>query len=232
MKEYIKIDSKGRVIDNYQLDENGPIPNDYKPSWGNTVSYFSPIWDFDLNKWVEEKDNHDVLKEAKNRKKSSLSLSCQECILSGFKSTLNNETYHFSYDREAQTNLSERWQLFQNNMIESIVVTGHTLNGEDVRLPMNKEQFDKLYLSSVMHKENCIKKLRDDLLPLLNSSNGMKDVESISWDMEVLTPKPETVIIKDDKLLNQEIQRLESETALGTNEIMNLMFMLQMQGMF
>lgn len=232
MNNYYQVDRKGNPVEIYALYEGDVVPEDFKLLWEYPQRFFSPIWDFKQRAWVENEDLTEKINLAKQAKKEELSLSCQEHILSGFNYKVNNVEYHFSYDREAQNNYQERWQLFQNNMIESIVVTGHTLNGEDVRLPMNKEQFDKLYLSSVMHKENCIKKLRDDLLPLLNSSNGMKDVESISWDMEVLTPKPETVIIKDDKLLNREIQRLESETALGTNEIMNLMFMLQMQGMF
>lgn len=228
--QYFKINSKGEIIgaETFLSDQN--IPSDFKKSWEPTIILQNPVWDFYAGNWKENINDSIFLEEERKNKKVELNNACQEHILSGFNYKVNNVEYHFSYDREAQNNYQERWQLFQNNMIESIVVTGHTLNGEDVRLPMNKEQFDKLYLSSVMHKENCIKKLRDDLLPLLNSSNGMEDIKSISWDMEVLTPKPETVIIKDNKLLNQEIGRLESETALGTNEIMNLIFMLQMQG--
>lgn len=178
------------------------------------------------------KSNEDLLREEKDKKKEVLSQKCQEEILLGFESIFKEKFYRFSYDREAQANYQERWQLFQNNMIESIVVTGHPLEGGDVRLTMNKEQFDKLYLDSVMHKENCVKKLRDDIFPLVDSANAIQDVESIHWDMEIITPKPETVVVKDDKLLNGEIKRLEDESALGTSEIMNLIFMAQMQGMF
>lgn len=148
--------------------------------WDSRVTpLYTPRYSREEKRWVEARKSSDFVNEVKQAKRDELSLSCQEHILSGFNYKINNVEYHFSYDREAQNNYQERWQLFQNNMIESIVVTGHTLNGEDVRLPMNKEQFDKLYLSSVMHKENCIKKLRDDLLPLLDSSNGIEDIESI-----------------------------------------------------
>lgn len=235
-KIYVTLDSEKRIT-GYGKAEYGVItidpkdsilisvPEDHEILTGAMGGY--KLVDGDLIK-----DTSFILNQIKEAKKSELSLACQNRILSGFNHTVKGVDYHLSYDREAQNNYQERWQLFQNNMIESIVVTGHTLDGEDARLTMNKEQFDKLYLSSVMHKENCIKKLRDDLFPLLDSAKTIQDVESVNWNIEVLTPKPETVIIKDDKLLNQEIERLESETALGTNEIMNLMFMLQMQGMF
>ena len=59
------------------------------------------------------KSEEDLLEEAKENKKRELSSSCQEDILSGFDFGIGENAYHFSYDREAQNNLQERWQIFQ-----------------------------------------------------------------------------------------------------------------------
>lgn len=173
------------------------------------------------------KSKDDLLLESKNNKKSELSLSCQESILSGFYTEVNGEKYRVSYDRESQNNLQERWQLFQNNMVESIVITAH-LGDEDVRLEVDKEQFNNIYMDSVMAKENKIKKLRDDLFPLVDNAKSEKDLESITWSLDIIEPKPETIKIKDDKLLGKELKRVESDSAVTAGELMTLIFMSQM----
>src|SRR5699024_1625092 len=89
----------------------------------------------------------DLLDETKQAKKQELSVACEEDILSGFDFEIGDNTYHFSYDREAQTNLQERWQLFQNNMVEEMGITAK-LDGEHVRLKVDSKMFDKIYLES------------------------------------------------------------------------------------
>src|SRR5699024_10826311 len=115
---------------------------------------------------------------SKESKKRELSQSCQEDILSGFDLKINNETYHFSYDREAQANLQERWQLFQNNMVDVMDITAK-LDGEHVRLKVDSKMLDKIYLESVKAKEDKIKKLRDDLFPLVDRATDGKHLEGI-----------------------------------------------------
>lgn len=174
------------------------------------------------------KDTSRVVDNLKNAKKGELSQACQECILGGFTSKVDGVDYHFSYDREAQMNYQERWQLFQNNMIDSIVMTAHGLDGSDARLEVDKKIFDNIYLDSVKHKENCIKRLRDDLFPLVDNSQSVEDLNAISWDMEILTPTPESIVVRDDKLLNDEVERLEMESAQSGSELMGLIMMLGM----
>lgn len=177
-------------------------------------------------KWKSEED---LLDESKQAKKQELSVACEEDILSGFDFDIGDNTYHFSYDREAQTNLQERWQLFQNNMVEEMGITAH-LEEEDIRITVNKETFNRIYLQSVMEKENKIKKLREDLFPLVESAKSQSELDTIKWDMEVIEPKPESIVLKDDKTLDKELDRVESDSAVANNEIINLIMLTNMMG--
>ena len=169
----------------------------------------------------------DLLEEAKENKKRELSSSCQEDILSGFDFEIGENTYHFSYDREAQVNLQERWQLFQNNMVDVMDITAK-LDGEHVRLKVDSKMFDKIYLESVKAKEDKIKKLRDDLFPLVDRATDEKDLEGIVWDMTIIEPEPDSVVFKDDALLNKEIKRVELDGAVSNSEMMKLITMMGM----
>lgn len=173
--------------------------------------------------------HQDVLNIFKDEKKQDLSQSCQDDILSGFDVEIDGEKYHLSYDREAQINYHERWQLFQNNMIESMNITAHK-NGEDVRLTVNKEVFSIIYMQSVMAKESKIKKLREDLFPLVERAKSQSELDIIKWDMEVIEPKPESIVLKDDKTLDKELDRVESDSAVANNEIISLIMLTNMMG--
>ena len=174
--------------------------------------------------WNSEED---LLEEAKENKKRELSSSCQEDILSGFDFEIGENTYHFSYDREAQVNLQERWQLFQNNMVDVMDITAK-LDGEHVRLKVDSKMFDKIYLESVKAKEDKIKKLRDDLFPLVDRATDEKDLEGIVWDMTIIEPEPDSIVFKDDALLNKEIKRVELDGAVSNSEMMKLITMMGM----
>lgn len=155
--------------------------------------------------WANKRD---LLEEAKENKKRELSSSCQEDILSGFNVSIENKEYHLSYDREAQANFQERWQLFQNNMVEEMNITAH-LGEEDVRLTVNKDIFGKIYMQSVIAKENKINKLREDLFPLVENVKSQAELDGIKWDMEVIEPKPESIVLRDDETLDKEVKRVE-----------------------
>ena len=173
------------------------------------------------------KSEEDLLEEAKENKKRELSSSCQEDILSGFDFEIGENTYHFSYDREAQVNLQERWQLFQNNMVDVMDITAR-LNGEHTRLKVDSKLFDEIYLESVKAKEDKIKKLRDDLFPLVDRATDERDLEGIVWDMTIIEPEPDSIVFKDDALLNKEIKRVELDGAISNSEMMKLITMMGM----
>lgn len=176
------------------------------------------------------KNENEILEESKASKKEELSSACQDDILSGFNISIDSKEYHFSYDREAQANLQERWQLFQNNMIDRMTLTAHK-DEEATRIEVDRGVFDDIYLASVKAKEDKIRKLRDDLFPLVDKAKSEKDLANIKWEMEIIEPSPETVIIKNDELLNKEIKRVEMDSAVSASEMMSLIFMTQ-SGMF
>ena len=179
---------------------------------------------------TKKTDYQDIgLKVSKEVKKEELSDECQLDILSGFNHSIGGQEYHFSYDREAQVNLQERWQIFQNDMVEEMNITAH-LGKEDVRLTVNKDIFGKIYMQSVMAKENKIKKLREDLFPLVERAKSQSELDAIKWDMEVIEPKPESIVLKDDKTLDKELDRVESDSAVANNEIISLIMLTNMMG--
>lgn len=188
-----------------------------------------PRWSWSERRWENGAPSRSLIDQLIKEKKDILSKECEEDILSGFDFEIGDNTYHFSYDREAQVNLQERWQIFQNNMVEEMNITAH-LGEEDARLTVNKEVFSKIYMQSVMAKENKIKKLREDLFPLVERAKSQSELDVIRWDMEIIEPKPESIVLKDDKTLDKELGRVESDSAVANNEIINLIVLTNMMG--
>ena len=66
------------------------------------------------------KSEDELLMEFKESKKQELSHTCHNEIISSFEARIRGELYGFSYDMEAQTNMQETYQMFQNNVINEI----------------------------------------------------------------------------------------------------------------
>lgn len=221
MEQYFKIDNQGRII-NTEFFEKGNEEKEYKQGWGDEV-FFDPRWSFKENKWVDAKSIHKILEDLKDKKIEQLNRECRERILDGFYYEIDGDKYHFSYDKEAQANMAERWQLFQNDMIQEIKVTAHT-NDKDVRLTFDKKGYNDLYLASVKHKENCISHYRDDLLPLVEQALTVEQVEAINWDTVVTEPVPSLVIVEDKNTLDKQVDKVKVEQAQGNIELLQLIF--------
>lgn len=159
-----------------------------------------------LDNWQTETDK---LKELRSSKKEELSKLCEENILSGFSVSLDKE-YRVSYDKEAQVNLQERWLLFENNMIESIVMTLHTKEGS-ARRAVNKEEFTKIYLASVKAKEDKISRLRDVLFPIVDEALSKKQLNAIQWDSEVVLPEEPSVVFDEENTIDKRINKAEGK---------------------
>lgn len=178
------------------------------------------------NAW---KSSEDLLNKMKQRKKEELSHDCQEGILSRFESEVQDEVYSFSYDQEAQTNLQERLVLFQNNMVEEISVTARDISGTPVRLIINQRDFEQIYIDSVLHKEEKIKKLRDDLFPLVDNTKTEEAVEEITWGMTIVAPAPDTVVLQKDRTIPKEITNLQLESmSLSRENTTTMMALMQL----
>ena len=174
--------------------------------------------------WI---DSEEVLGEEKAYAKDVLSSDCQQSILSGFECEIDGEVYHFSYDKESQSNIQERWQLFQNNMVSEMTITAHQ-GDKDVRLTVDKEVFDQIYIASVQTKESKISKLRDELYPLVDEAGSISELSEVAWDPEVDSVGVNEVGLKKDKLLNDELKRVELSNAASSAETMGLIMMMQM----
>lgn len=228
------VDKEGYFIrDDFTFDENTEIGLEVEPSEG----IHSPQWDFKKEEWIETARDYErmgfssqkeMLEHLKQIKKEELSQSCQEDILSGFTLSINNKEYRFSYDREAQTNYHERWQLFQNGVMEEVTMTAH-LGDKDVRLVVDKELFNSIYLASVKAKEEKIKRLRDDIYPMVERAKSSDDLENITWDMVILEPEPQGIVLIEENTLDKEIDRqkarsdrLQSEVATTSRGILEL----------
>ena len=230
MQEYKHVDKDGYIIETYISSDTEGIPFDWKPSWGFGKSFYDPKWNFDLNQWEEGRDSELLLAERKLQKKAELNKICQDSILKGFHYAFNDSIYHFSYDSEAQKNMSDRWNLFQNDMIDSIRITAYDENEKDARLVFDKLEFNALYLKSVQHKEHCISKYRDDLLPLVEQAMTIEQVEAITWDTVVVEPVPSLVVIEDDNTLDKQVDGMKVAQAEGDLELLMLMYSMGVLG--
>ena len=230
LREYQEIDKNGFVVESHVRDDEHIIPVNYKLSWSTEESFYVPMWDFKKGMWIEGQNPNALLVETKEAKREKLSKYCQKSILDGFKCIIKNKEYRFNYDQEAQRNMSDRWNLFQNDMIDYIKVTAHDEDEIDVRLTFNKSEFNELYLSSVHHKENCISKYRDDLLPLVDQATNVEQVEAITWDTVVVEPVPSLVVVEDDNTLDKQVEEMKISQAEGDMGILSLLSMMGVLG--
>lgn len=179
-------------------DYRGVEPPDLK---GTTVK---------ITSW---KGSNEKLQEQKENKKQELSRACEEAILSGFYTKIDVKEYRVSYDREAQTNLQERWALFENDIIQEVKMTVHEKEtDEPIRIPVTKSQFTTIYLDSVKAKEDKISRLRDLLIPMVDQSVTEKEVELINWNNQVNHPEEPSIILSDENTLGKKVQRADQKT--------------------
>lgn len=180
--------------------------------------------DFDKFSWKTEEESFE---EEKLSKIEELTSACQEAIYHGFFVEINGAEYRISYDAEAQTNISERWLLFQNKIIDEITITVHEQpSDEHARITVTKDQFEQIYLASIEQKEAKIARLRDRIIPQVHEARTEGDLEYIRWGNTHVYPEDPTVILDSshtldkqledkDRRLNQAKQELDStNTAL------------------
>ena len=163
------------------------------------------------------KSNSEMFEEEKRSKKEVLSKECHDSIVNGFDYAINGIIHHFSYDMEAQTNLQETYQLFQNNVIEEIKWSAK-LDGESVRLTFNKFNFEKLFYESVKHKQSMISKLKDEIEPALSTVSTKEELDVISWEPDN-SAKPN---FKINNTMDKELGSLVMKTEMSDRAIMEI----------
>lgn len=126
------------------------------------------------NRGIEQ---NKYLKEAK---KELLGYECGVRIKEKFPCFVKMKTYLFSYDQEAQINLQDTMRLFDNNMIQDIMWTAE-VDGEKVRIRLNKEEFTLIYNESVKQKLDKISHFRDVLVPLIDAAETEEEINAVEW---------------------------------------------------
>lgn len=182
LKEFHKIDmDTGARLDVLVIDVNHEeVPEDCKEGWGDR-GFFNPVYNFDLNDWVENKPEEEILAFYKDMKDRELNKACQDSILAGFTHTIDGVEYFFSYDMQAQTNFGDSRALLNDGIITQVPWT--VKQGEEyARITITKEIMDALTLTILMHKTANISKYRDVLLPLVNKATSLEEIQAVDWD--------------------------------------------------
>lgn len=231
MNNYYQVDSKGNPVELYALNDEDIVPDNFKEY---PQGFFKPKWDFEKEMWVEKEDLTEKLALARAAKREELSLACQNHILDGFEFKIAGVTYHFSYDREAQLNIQETFQMFQNDMLKTIKWTAK-LNGEHVRLILDMAVFNTMYTTSLQHKQDAISRFRDILSPVLASLQTIDHINALKWDSQVNYPIDSPVILKEDNTVdiqlgdvNNKTQALQAENEMLTMSLLEVATMIMM----
>lgn len=181
LKEYYEVDETGRRIDVHVLDDEvDEIPSNYIAGWGDRI-FYNPIYDFQLQDWVETQDLSGILDEEKRQKDQELNEATNAAIAAGFDHTINGVTYHFSFDTEAQLNYQGAERLLSKGTLTSIDFTVFR-DGTYERIPITAEEMEKISIAILMHKNRNIVKYRELLLPLVYEAKTVEEVRAITWD--------------------------------------------------
>ena len=167
-----------KVDMDFTLKDDGQGP--YILSWTNdnpqpTVDEINAEWEL-----VE-------FERAVSDKKAELNLACSQAILGKFSADVNGITYYFSNDSEAQSNFKDTKALFDDGTIDAmaggiITWTAYDTNGKVCRIPLNKDQFKPVNIARVMHQNNNVSKLRDDLEKRVDAATSLPEVLAITWE--------------------------------------------------
>ena len=166
----------------------------------------------------------DLLEEIKTSKKQELGQLCKEVIQKGFK----YGKYSYSYGVENQQNFTDTMRLFDNNMIDSIGWNAY-VEGEKVRIQLNKKEFTGVYLAGVQHKTNAITRLNDVLYPLIDAAENKEIVARIYWDEGL---PAEELSLKDGKTVEDRVSDLNKKTdELEQSDRILMMSVVQVSGL-
>ncbi|OIS74608.1 hypothetical protein [Bacillus licheniformis] len=127
------------------------------------------------------KDESFELNRAKSEKIEELSRECKAAILGRFVATVDGVEYLFSCDIEAQANFEKAEKSFAKGLITEIPWTAYDSNGKVVRVLLNQEKFEPVYIKHLEHIQNNISKFRDFLQPMVEDAQTPEEVFIIRW---------------------------------------------------
>lgn len=122
------------------------------------------------------------LENLKIQKDQELNDSCKKAILYGFKHTINDVLYLFSFDTEAQLNFQGAERLLDNGSIAEVpwTVTNCDTNKKE-RIMITKVLMDVITNLILQHKMSSVAKYRDVLYPQLMSAVTAEEIDLIKW---------------------------------------------------
>lgn len=185
ISNYYEIDEDGFVKRFLRLSETEKdIHPNFIKGWGDKVMV-KPRYIKELEKWIETAKDYEIygfksMSDAKKAKDKELNQACSEAIIGGFMFEIKGIVYHFSYDQEAQINFQDTDRLFLNNNISEISWTVRK-KGEKGRIILSKKIFMSVYLEGIKHKQNCLNHLYNNLLPKVQNTESMLELESVAW---------------------------------------------------
>jgi hypothetical protein len=128
-------------------------------------------------------DLNSELELTKSLKDEELNRDCKAAILSGFEYAIDNVTYWFSYDMEAQGNFRDAREALKDGMVSEIPWTvrvgGET--GEYSRVMITLPIILDISIQAMYHKTAKIAKYRDVLMPMVKMATSSEEVESVKW---------------------------------------------------
>lgn len=124
-----------------------------------------------------------ALANAKVKKNSELSRKCNTAILAGFEHTINDQVYWFNYDMEAQGNFRDAKEMLSDGVVSELpwTVRIHDSTGEYSRVLVSLDIIKDLSIVIMQHKTEKISKYRDYLMPIVNGSTTVEEVEEVMW---------------------------------------------------
>ncbi len=120
------------------------------------------------------------LEELKRAKLAQLNEACGEAIFGYFTAEVRGDMYDFSYDVEAQSNFKDAKFAFVDGQLQTVRWTAHK-DGQVIRLDMNLDEFNQVYYAGLAHKQGQIRRLRDELQPLIESASTFEEVDAVNW---------------------------------------------------
>lgn len=157
------------------------------------------LLDKESNLFIGESSLLTILKEVKIEKLKHI---CNQKIIDGF--ALDEE--HYSYSQEKQINFQDTYQLFLNNMIAEIAWNAY-VDDEKMRVLLDKDKFQRVYLAGVKHKQDCIIHLNDILIPLVESSIDIEALRAISWG-----EKKSSFRVSNEKNIAKKLETLSEDS--------------------
>ena len=134
---------------------------------------FEKVWN--------ETENILSIDEVKFDKIEQLRKACENDILNGFTATIVTTEYTFSFDREAQANFTGTLALLNSGIITGIPEWTAKNNGVYERINMTVDEFKQVALTGLGIKDYKIKRLRNDLIPIVENALTIEEVNNVVW---------------------------------------------------